>query len=446
MRKEYIFIFILMFLCIFTGCNNEDIDKLNKEIEELKNSNQLKEDEIEELINSNNSKDKEIEDLKNNNQLKEEEIDSLLNSNNSKDKELEDIKKENEEKDKLISKLEEEFKKIQEDNELKEEELNSLLNIKELDDECLNILYKMFDEGVELDEYLSFKENNIKLQEDEELKEKFDDIYYNYNKINSMAYFKNLLQADGLVMTEDVYTWYGYQVVINVTKDLNKVFKVKPDGISSEALAGNYRFYFFDSNEEMEVYLSKYGMIAGNDKINNQILKGNNFYVTASFTTVSIFDQELVKRGFYSGLINFVGELIENNQYISGIDFASKALELQNKNEYGYEIITNAGDDLKNKVYVIGDENKFIMYAYYLKEENDYYNSVWGVEARPSWADDEYIKNYYEKTFFFGRIGFYIPINTYDEKVELLKDTYFYSYILENATNGLDVYLNEKNE
>ena len=86
------------------------------------------------------------------------------------------------------------------------------------------------------------------------------------------------------------------------------------------------------------------------------------------------------------------------------------------------------------------------MYAYYLKEENDYYNSVWGVEARPSWADDEYIKNYYEKTFFFGRIGFYIPINTYDEKVELLKDTYFYSYILENATNGLDVYLNEKNE
>ena len=56
MRKEYILIFILMFLCIFTGCNNEDIDKLNKEIEELKNSNQLKEDEIEELINSNNSK------------------------------------------------------------------------------------------------------------------------------------------------------------------------------------------------------------------------------------------------------------------------------------------------------------------------------------------------------------------------------------------------------
>lgn len=382
-KKIYTVFYILILCFILAGCKNDDyIDELSNLQEEV---NRLKEE--------NENKDKELNDLQS----------SLGNKNQEIENKIEEL---------------DELQKIIENN---QNQIDDLLVSNKLDGEIINVISKMFYSGISLDEYLSFKENNQKIKNDEDLEKLLDKIYYYNNKECSITHLKEIIEADDFDVALNWGYAYDYYVYLKLNMD---------DYSNYNNIKYNYNFYFFDSENECDMYLDLYLKC-----FDREVLRGNNFFIypTDSLSSESIINKELIE------LEKYINKLISDDTLVDAKEFFDEINRI--KDEYNYKYEVSFFSDLEKTIdsYCIGKDGKQLAHLYYLEKENDlnYFDYKF---AHYGFNTTEMKKQFYSQIYFYGRIVV-VPIqNSHEEISEEISDSYLYNYLLSNYRNGLDIY------
>lgn len=391
MKKTFLVILCsFVFLC---GCSANSADNDNKiteyedEINDLKNELLLLNEKVNNLNLEKEKSESKIEELIDLIQLVTEQL-------NNKENELEEIN------NKLYEILYKD-QKIKEYNEL-------VYNILSYDLTYYNVVNKMQNDGVTLDEYLLYKENDKKIKDNKSLEEKLDYFYYHYNDNGSIEYLKHVASASKLSWSLDLSSGYNDTIIL----------KSEDDVVTFNIYENSY-YLNNKMNDLKKTYLSYW---------ENSYLSYNNIAVDNKLSFLNMF----VKDNLFPEVKKYLDNI---NTDVTTDNFIFKLNEIKENNNYDYEIEYFKNESIDN--YYIGLGGELIAGVYYVYDENnlEYFDKYFKGNIMGS---SEYKKKEYKYIYFYGNVAIYLLPENRNENIELIKDTQLYKLIL-SWDNGLDI-------
>ena len=380
--KLFTFLILLMFVFVCIGCKSDEVVELNKQIDDLIIENQK-------IKEENANLQKNIDAL---NEL----IDEMTSENENKDSEINSLQDEK--------------------NNLKNE-IKRLLESEVLEEEWINVIYKIFNTGMSVNEYMEFKKNNVMINENEYIRELFDKIYYYYNKTDSITFFEELAEYSGLTFINDLVNTSDNQIEINIL-DQNNILRI-------------FRMQFF--NSELEKYLYIYN-ISGTES--PSFKQGKNFFIIDNYG--SEFFDKLNDLGL-NKISDYISFIIESYKFIDKKECFNNLNKIAEEENYSLEI--KSTDDIKfDSAYYILNERDFVFSIYPLTDEYDLsVISTLTTELQFIEVDEKYRETIYRGIYIFGKYAF---IHFGEQKDENVLNSDLYKYVVNNGINAWDYYLN----
>lgn len=266
----------------------------------------------------------------------------------------------------------------------------------------------MQNDGVTLNDYLIYKENDEKIKDDKSLEEKFDYLYYHYNNNGLIEYLKHVASASKLSWSLDLSSGYNDIVIL----------KSEDDVVTFNIYESSYHLNN-KMNDLKNTYLSYW---------ENSYLSYNNIAVNNKLSFLNMFTKD--------NLFPEVKKYLDNiNTDVTTDNFIFKLNEIKENNNYDYEIEHFKNESIDN--YYAGLDGKLIAGVDYAYDENnlEYFDKYFKGNIMGS---SEYKNNEYKYIYFYGNVAIYLLPENRNENIELIKDTQLYKLIL-SWDNGLDI-------
>ena len=391
MKKTILLLFLLSLIFVF-GCSSNNGDNNNyKEY------------------------DSQINDIKNELSVLNEKINNLNTEKEESNRKIEEFASLIEQLDEAIDKKDSEIEKLNHRlyellyKEQKNKEFNELIcDIVSYDLSYYNLITKIQNEGVSLNDYIQYKENDQKIKGDKSLEEKLDYLYYHYNNTGSIEFLKLAISASNLSYSLDLSS--GYEDIVVLKTDNNVlIFNIYENSYYLNAKMDSLK----------NTYLSY---------CENNYLSFGNVAVENKLSYIKIFETE-------NKFLKVKEYLKDLNENITANEFITKLNDIKVANNYDYQVDHYKNEMTKN--YYIGLDGKLIASVYYTGDENNlqYFDKYfWGNVT----GSTEYKNNEYQYIYFHGNIAVYLLPENRNNNIEIIKNTELYKLLL-GWNNGIEL-------